>query len=150
MTPKRSAIFAVRDDASKAAQLFADKGYSIIYLTARRRSLQAVIPGWLKRNGFPEGNLQVKQKSDSDNHATYKKSVLEKFQKKGWNLFAAYGDKSTDFDAYSTAGIDKNRVFALLAVGKKSCEPGIWAKCLTSWTEHLDQIAEIAQPQIDE
>ena len=146
LTPKKLAFSTARDDATTAAQLFADNGYLIIYLTARRRSLQSGIPGWLKRKGFPEGNIQVSKKTDSKNHAVYKKRVLREFQENGWNLFAAYGDKSTDFEAYSAVGIDKSRIFALQVAGKDSCEPGVWAKCLKSWSEHIDQIADMVRP----
>ena len=146
LTPKKIAFATARDDAATAAQLFADNGYLIIYLSARRRSLQSGIPGWLERKGFPEGSIQVRNKSDSKNNATFKKRVLREFQENGWNLFAGYGDKSTDFDAYSAAGIDKSRIFALQAVGKDSCEPGIWAKCLKTWTEHIDDIANLVRP----
>ena len=146
LTPKKIAFSTARDDAATAAQLFADNGYLVIYLSARRRSLQSGIPGWLKRKGFPEGSIQVRNKSDSKNHTTFKKGVLREFQGNGWNLFAAYGDKSTDFEAYSAVGIDKSRIFALQAAGKDSCEPGNWAKCLQSWTEHIDHIADIVRP----
>ena len=146
LTPKKIAFSTARDDAAKAAQLFADNGYLIIYLTARRRSLQSGIPGWLERKGFPEGNIQVRNKSDSKNHATFKKRVLKEFQESGWSLFAGYGDKPTDFEAYSAVGIDKSRIFALQVAGKDSCEPGVWAKCLKSWSEHIDQIADMVRP----
>lgn len=146
LTPKKLAFSIARDDATTAAQLFADNDFLIIYLTARRRSLQSGIPGWLKRKGFPEGSIQVRNKTDSRNHTTFKKRVLKEFQENGWNLFAAYGDKSTDFEAYSAVGIDRSRIFALQIAEKDSCEPGIWAICLESWTEHIDHIANMVRP----
>ena len=147
LTPKSPAVFTVRDDAASAVHLYADNGYKIIYLSARNRSFQSHIPGWLKKHGFPEGSIQVPQTSlDGSDHAAFKTRVLQEFKDKGWNLFAAYGDKSTDFEAYAAVGIDKDHVFALRVAGNDSCRSGVWAKCLNSWSEHLDQITQIVKP----
>ena len=147
LTPKVSAISTARDDAASAVLLFADSGYKIIYLSARTRLLQSSITDWLKKNNFPEGSVQVPQKStDSSDRAAFKKRILTEFQENGWNFFAAYGDSSTDFEAYSEVGIDKDYVFALRRAGKDSCQPGIYAKCLNSWSDHMDQITQMVQP----
>lgn len=119
----------------------------LIYLSARTRLLQSSIPGWLKENNFPEGSIQVPQTStDSSDHAAFKKRILKEFQENGWNFFAAYGDSSTDFEAYSMVGIDKDHVFALRRAGEDSCQLGIWAKCLNSWANHMDYITKMVQP----
>ena len=147
LTPKPSAYSTTRDDAAHAVGLFADSGYKVIYLSARRRIFQFVIPRWLKKNGFPEGSIQVTQTSDDrSDHAAFKKRLLKEYQKNGWNLVAAYGDSSTDFEAYAAVGIDKEKVFALRRAGEDSCQPGIWAKCLDSWSEHIEDITAIVQP----
>ena len=147
LTPRPQAVFTVRDDAASAAQLYAANGYKIIYLSARRRMFQSGIPRWLKAKNFPEGSIQVPQNSiDSSDHAAFKKRILEEFKENGWNLFAAYGDSTTDFEAYSAVEIDKDYVFALRRVGEDTCKPGIWAECLDSWTEHMNDITEIVKP----
>ena len=147
LTPKVSAYSTTREDAARAVLLFADNGYKIIYLSARRRYFQFVIPGWLKESGFPEGSIQVPQTSaDSSDHAAFKERILKEYQENGWNIFAAYGDSSTDFAAYSAVGIDKDHVFALKRAGEDSCQTGIWASCLDTWTGHIDRIAEMVNP----
>ena len=147
LTPKSPAVFTVRDDAANAVHLYADNGFKIIYLSARNRVFQSHIPGWLRKHGFPEGSIQVPQTSlDSGDHAAFKTRILNEFRDKGWNLFAAYGDKSTDFEAYASAGIDEDHVFALKRAENDSCEQGVWAKCLNSWLEHLNQITQIVKP----
>ncbi len=147
LTPKVSAISIARGDAASAVQLFADSGYKIIYLSARTRLLQSGIPDWLKKNNFPEGSIQVPQSStDSSDHAAFKKRILKKFHENGWNFFAAYGDSSTDFEAYFDVGIEKDHVFALRRVGEHSCQPGKWAKCLKSWSDHMAEISKMVQP----
>jgi len=147
LTPKQFAIFTARDDAASSVKLFADNGYKIVYLSARVKFFQSGIPNWLKENNFPEGSIQVPQTSvDTDDHAAFKKRILKEFQKKGWHFIAAYGDSSTDFEAYAEVGIDKDHIFALQRVGKASCQPGIWSKCFHSWTDHKDDIMRMMQP----
>jgi hypothetical protein len=150
LTPKPSAVFTAREDAASAVQLYADNGYKIIYLSARTRLLQSGIPDWLKKNNFPEGSIHVPQSAnESSDHAAFKKGILEQYRDKGWMFLAAYGDTSTDFEAYSYAGIDENHVFALQREGKSTCQPGSWVECLQSWTEHKDKIKEIMQDRTE-
>ena len=147
LTPKPSAFNTARDDAASAARLYADKGYKIIYLSARRRAFQARIPKWLTKNGFPEGSIQVPQNSiDTGDTVAFKTRILNEFRGNGWNLIGGYGDSDTDFQAYFAAGIAKDDIFALRVIDEEACDPGPWAKCLDSWAEHLDHIAQKVQP----
>ena len=147
LTPKPSAVFTARDDAANAVRLFADQGYKIVYLSARITILQSDIPNWLKGNHFPEGSIHVPQTAaDSSDHGAFKKRILEIYRENGWKFVAAYGDTSTDFEAYAAVGIDKDRVFALQREGETSCQPGIWAKCFSSWSEQIDGIKHMVQP----
>lgn len=141
LTPRPRAIFTAREDAATAARIFADKGYKIIYLSARVRLLQSGIPEWLAENRFPAGSLHVpRSHADSGDHAAFKTRILQRYQQNGWRFVAAYGDSSTDFDAYAAVGINKDNVFALQRAGQSVCQPGVWRQCLVTWTEHLDTI----------
>ncbi|MDO8266424.1 MAG: hypothetical protein Q7T32_01145 [Moraxellaceae bacterium] len=142
LTPRPRSIFTPREDAASAVRRFADRGYKIIYLSARVRPLQSGIPEWLAEHGFPEGSIHVPQShADSADHAAFKTRILQRYQQNGWHFVAAYGDSSTDFEAYAAVGIDKNRVYALQRAGQPACQPGPWRQCLTSWTEHLGSLA---------
>ena len=144
LTPEPMAIFTVREGAVNAARFYADKGYKIIYLSARVRPLQSSIPSWLETNNFPAGTIHVPQTlSFGYQHTVFKKGIVNAYRRKGWKLLAAYGDSSTDFDAYSKAGFKKERIFALRRVGKPTCQPGVWAKCLDSWAEHMSDITQM-------
>ena len=146
LTPKPWFYNTARDDSTAAVQLYAASGYKIIYLSARRRMFQSGIPGWLTKNKFPEGSIQVPQTSiDGSDHAAFKTRILNEFAENGWSFVAAYGDSTTDFEAYSAVGIDKDHIFALRRVGKDTCQQGVWAECLDSWTDHLANIDEIVQ-----
>ncbi len=137
LTPHPLSIFEARTDAAKAVGIFEKKGYKIIYLSARRRWLQAGIPAWLEKNQFPKGNLQLPQATeDRDYPDVFKRRILEDFSKRGWRVMYAYGDSHTDFVAYELAKIP--HFFGLIREGKTSCEPERWQACLEGgWTEHL-------------
>lgn len=46
---------------------------------------------------------------------------------------AAEQGSSSDFEAYTRAGIPRERVFALRRVGAAGCQPGAWVACLPGW-----------------
>lgn len=149
LTPAVYSIFVEREDAAKAVRIFADKGYKIIYLSARFKWFQSRIPGWLAKHGFPEGSLQLSQTDEDDKHpGDFKTRVLKGFIARGWNIQFAYGDSSTDFKAYADVKIPKERVFALLRDGETVCQGNKevdWNACLKGWTEHLDFVRNSVQ-----
>ena len=139
LTPAVSTIFEAREDAARGVRMFADKGYTIIYLSTRVSWFSANIPGWLKDNGFPAGSLHVAQTDEDRNRPdAYKTRMLKDFMAHGWRVRFAYGDSSTDFSAYAATGIPKESVFALRRRYEADCQPGEWKACLKGWTEHLD------------
>lgn len=144
LTPTVMKYQIVRKHAARAAQIFASQGYEIIYLSARVPFLQNGIPDWLKENGFPRGSIHVIDAADYlKNHAKFKKAVLRKFQAKGWKVVFAYGDSSTDFEAYADVGIPQQHVFALRREGDNECQPGTWQTCLNGWAEHINSISQL-------
>lgn len=146
LTTRVLAIRDTRKGAVAAVQAYAHAGYRIIYLSARHPLFQWHIPGWLERHGFPEGSVHVTESREHRNdHASFKHGVLNEYRANGWVLVAAYGDSSTDFDAYADAGIDKDRVFALRREGAEACEPGAWAECFANWPEQMGLIGELIQ-----
>jgi phosphatidate phosphatase PAH1 len=147
LTPKVHAMNTAREHAAEALNILADKGYRIIYLSARIRSHSAGIPAWLQANGFPDGTVHAAQTADDRKQpAVFKITVLNEYNDRGWSIQYAYGDSSTDFEAYAAAGIPKERVFALQREGDTSCQPGEWSVCLGGWTEHLDHLRHSVLP----
>lgn len=147
LTPKPFSIYKARDHAATAVNQFSSRGYKIIYLSARITLFQKNIPGWLKQNGFPEGSIHVPQSSqDSDDHQAFKQQILNKYKDKGWKFVAAYGDSSTDFNAYAAAGIDQQFIFALKRKDEGACQPGPWIECFDHWSEQMELIQKLIQP----
>lgn len=147
LTPRVHTVNQARADAAEAINLFADKGYQIVYLSARARGLSAGIPAWLSNNGFPEGSTHVAQTvRDRIRPAAFKQAVLQECIDQGWRIEYAYGDSSTDFEAYAAVGIPRDRVYALRREGERSCQPGAWNTCLGGWTEHLGFVSHSVPP----
>jgi phosphatidate phosphatase PAH1 len=143
LTPTPLKYWQARSDAAKAVHLFADKGHKIIYLTARIRPLQSDIPIWLEENGFPDGGVYVTQTAeDRRDHGQFKIRVLQDILAHGWKIEYAYGDSSSDFEAYAAVGVPKERVYALRREGDDRCQPGVWQACLNGWAEHIDSIEQ--------
>lgn len=143
LTPRPIEMWKVRKDAAKAANVFATKGYKIVYLSARVRPFQATIPSWLEENGFPEGRLLLTETAeDRKDHAHFKTRMLQDLLAHGWEIAFAFGDSSTDFEAYAAVGIPIERVFALRRKGEEACQPGAWKACLNGWTEYIDAITK--------
>ena len=139
LTPDVSAVSEARKDAAEAVRAYAEKGYQIIYLSARVSWLSAAIPDWLRDNGFPEGSTHVAQtRNERSRPEVFKTEVLTSYVAHGWSLAYAYGDSSTDLAAYAAVGIPTEHVFALLRRGESDCQAGPAAACLAGWTEHLE------------
>lgn len=147
LTPTVASIFSVRPDASYVARLYGQRGYRIIYLTARAPALQGNLRGYLSRYGFPAGDLIApKTRLEHRSPAAFKARVLHGYIARGWKIAAAYGDSSTDFEAYAAVGVPRQRVFALRRVGAATCQPGIWIACLPGWEPRR---AELTKPAAD-
>ena len=143
LTPTAAQIFTARKDAAKVVQMYARNGYRIVYLTARIGLFQGAVPVLLKENDFPHGDIVVAKTDDEQDHPDkFKARILKEYRARGWEIVAAYGDSESDFLAYSIAEIPKERVFALRRKGEAHCEPGVWMRCISEWTELLDKIPQ--------
>jgi phosphatidate phosphatase PAH1 len=122
----------------QAVHVFAARGYKIVYLSLSFPGLLQQVPEWLARNGFPAGALHVPQSVDERNDpTTFKAQILKSYRALGWRLSYAFGDRETDFAAYSEVGIPRERVYAMRRAGRQSCELGEWERCLGGWPEFL-------------
>ncbi len=136
LTPTVARIFSVRPDAAAVARIYAGRGHRIVFLTARAPVLQGTLRGFLSRNGFPPGDLVApKDWAQHEAPAAFKAGVLADYRAHGFSVAAAYGDSSSDFEAYARADIPRERVFALRRVGATHCQPGVWSVCLAGWEQ---------------
>ena len=141
ITPHNLSVFEARKDAAKVVAAYLNKGYTIVYLTTRVPGFQSGLAKWLEKNNLPSQPIHVAQTSEERKMpAAYKASILRSYTEKGWQLAYAYGDSSTDFLAYLTAGIPQGKIFALKRRGNEVCEGGGIARCLDDWTAHIGYV----------
>lgn len=126
--------------ALDAVKAYKAKGYAVVYLTARWKPVQELYTrAWLALNGFPNQPLYMSSSLLLSDSATvkYKTAALAKIESGTPEVKYAYGDSSTDFQAYSNAGVAATNVYALQRSSSSSCEPGVWNACLVNYTGHL-------------
>ena len=147
LTPRNSAFDEARAGAALALASYARQGLAVVYLSARVPLLQPGLPEWLRRHGFPEGPLHVAQTADErDQVARYKAELLRVYVQRGWRLALAFGDSSTDFQAYADAGFRPDQVYALRRRGDANCQPGAFRQCLEGWTTDLPEVPQGTPP----
>lgn len=129
--------------AVDAVKAYKAKGYAVVYLTARWKPVQELYTrAWLALNGFPDQPLYMSPSLLVSDSATvkFKTSALATIEAGAPEVKYAYGDSTTDFQAYGNAGVAQSNVWALKRSGSSSCEPGVWNACLPNYTGHLAYI----------
>jgi hypothetical protein len=122
---------------TQVARTWHDKGYLLVYLTGRPDWLRRITLPWLQDQNAPPGPLHL---TDTNGQAlptangvgTYKTAYLNELKQQGVTLHAAYGNATTDIQAYLAAGVPKERVFI---IGKHGGEQGTVA--LNDYPSHL-------------
>ncbi|MEI8256707.1 MAG: phosphatidylinositol transfer protein [Deltaproteobacteria bacterium] len=96
-----------------AAELFsrlADRGYTIVYLTARPDIFAQATRAWLATNGFPHGVVRTREGAHfafgGPDHAAYKIAALRDIARVvGHPVDIGFGNTATDVRAYEAGGI---------------------------------------------
>lgn len=131
-------------DANTVVNLYAQKGYLIVYLTARPDLFTDISRKWLVDEGFPRGLLHLNEaESDffkgSDATVAYKTAYLKYLKEViGLDIVYAYGNADTDVWSYDAAGISKSNTFIIgKNAGMESTQP------VTSYTDHLPFVQSV-------
>ena len=135
-----------REGAQEAVRRYVDKGYEVVYVTARPDLFESVTEAWLRLNDFPELRLEMAPGVviDDEETAELKTGTLEELEEElGIEFRYAYGDSASDFVAYETMGIPSTGVFALQREGRTDCEPGAYEACLEDFLDHLSVIDDL-------
>lgn len=136
LTPSVLAVGEARPAAAEVLRMLVDKGYGLAYLTAREPFAQGDLPDWLRREGFPPAPLHVAQTgAERADPASFKARWLAVYAQRGWRMAWAWGDSTSDFEAYARAGFAREQVFALRRRGDAECQGGAYARCLNGWDE---------------
>ena len=140
LTPCVTCLLTFRPEAVRAVRTYVDKGYAVIYMTARPRFLEGITLGILRGAGFPDLPLYTAETilAGEEETVDYKSGVLtELTETEDRSFLYAYGDSTTDFDAYNRAGVPEDQTFALLRRGDTECQDGVYEACLTGYEEHI-------------
>lgn len=118
---------AERPGASDMMQAYADRGFFILYLTARPATTTLGFTGetatdatarWLVEHEFPTDPARTRLILSpdlvlGDATTTYKAGALQDMQAEGFTFAYAYGNATTDIAAYAAAGIPKDVTFII-------------------------------------
>ena len=101
--------------ATALMNAWADKGYAIVYLTARPHAFRAETRAWLTDHGFPVGPvISANSLVFGDSARIYKRAWVNRMIGDfGWRIAAAYGNATSDIDAYEDGGIGKDITFII-------------------------------------
>jgi len=103
----------IRPSAAATFQAYAQKGYRVVYLTARPEFLDPGSRAWFAANGLPESvaHFSPKDLGELGNATPYKAAFITTLMgNAGVILDAVYGNKDTDLAAYLEAGIPANNI----------------------------------------
>lgn len=138
-----------REAGSDLVRAYADRGYYIVYLTARAKTWVLAGTGesapdathrWLVEHDFPidDGRSRLIMSDvvvPGDAAQAYKSAALMEMQAEGLDFMAAYGNAVTDIGAFAEAMIAKDATFI---IGEHAGEEGTVAIVGESWKPHLD------------
>jgi phosphatidate phosphatase PAH1 len=109
-------ISETHEGAPEALHTLADKGYRVMYLTARPEILTHRTREFLSARGFPDGIVHTSSDTTGAGVGTdasdYKKNELALLTAKGLVPTYAFGNRSSDSDAYAGVVADpQDRIF---------------------------------------
>ena len=119
-----------------------------IFLTGRPYWLTQSSRDWLAAGRFPTGGLHTTNSNGEalpTGVASYKTAFLRSLLAKGFAIEAAYGNATTDIEAYDAAGIPKDATYIIGSNGGKDGTHGACAinKTCKSWEEEVRRLVAL-------
>ncbi|WP_083938179.1 LNS2 domain-containing protein [Algicola sagamiensis] len=104
-----------RPGAYRLVKEYMERDYQVIFLTARVYWYSSGTRNWLSMMGLPEGILRLSRNNGDSlfRPAQYKAEFLQDIQSKGVEIYRAYGNATTDVEAYAQAGIPKEETYII-------------------------------------
>jgi hypothetical protein len=114
---------AMRPGADELMRGYAERGYTVFYVTARGedielsdgRGAREASEDWLLAHGFPyaEGQLYLAEGlgAHGDSAVAYKSEVILELAAEGWSAVWAYGNADSDILAFQEAGMADDHIF---------------------------------------
>lgn len=130
--------------AQELTTAWSDKGYVVVYLSARPHTFRSETRTWLEEEGFAPGPMVTAPAPVVDETArAYKAAWLDRVENDfQWDIVAAYGNAQSDIDAYADAGIPLDRTFI---IGDLAGTAGTQPIANGDYTDHVATYVD-AQP----
>lgn len=130
----------MRADAAALTQLWAAKGYAVIYLTGRPVALHSTTLAWLRAFDFAPGTTHLSESAGqllptNAGVGDYKLAYLRHLMDMGFHVDFAYGNSKTDRYAYGAAGIPLDNIYY---VGTAQAADG--AQAIDAYRDHLQTV----------
>jgi len=155
-------IDATHDPAERAGGAamindYADRGYFILYLTARPEAAPVGLSGetaaaatltWLTEHGYPVDPERTRiilapGLVFGNSAADFKSGALSDMETEGFSFAFAYGNATSDIDAYEAAGIAKDATFI---IGPEAGTNGTVAVAGEDWLAHTASVVDPLPP----
>lgn len=144
---------AERPGGADLISAYAERGYFVLYLTSRPDGAPVGLSGettteatlrWLTEHGYPVDPDRTRLTLApglvfGDSSAEYKGGALVAMQGEGYEFRYAYGNATSDIDAYAEAGIPKDVTFIIgpeAGVGDTVAIEG------DGWLEHIGELVD--------
>jgi len=101
--------------AAAALRAVAERGYQVVYVTARSDRFTDATRQWLGNNGFPRGPVRLADAlwvTPGSATIAYKQRTLRKLD--GFRIAAGVGNRKSDVAAYTAVGVPADRIFVKL------------------------------------
>lgn len=102
--------------AKQTVKAYQEKGYQILYLSARPYWLMKNSRAWLRSQDLLPWHVHSNANAELLEHkdtADYKQKYIKQLQANGIHIFRAYGNANTDIQAYAEAGIPKTSTYII-------------------------------------
>lgn len=106
--------------AQETVQAYRDKGYQLIFLTARPYWMASGTRGWLSETMQQAEwhlrtniNGELPSTATSEEHERFKREYIQQLQAEGLSIIRAYGNASSDIAAYEGAGLPKSETYII-------------------------------------
>lgn len=124
------------EGAVQVVNYYKNRGYNIIYLTARPYWLSDISSKWLIEKGFPIGTVHTREEAvPKESGDVYKRNYLNSLKEKHVAIHAAYGNAMTDIYAYKAVGISLDKIYI---IGENAGKDGTTP--VSNYPEHLNQL----------
>jgi phosphatidate phosphatase PAH1 len=124
--------------AAAAFQAAKTKHELVIYTTARGQQFTGATRSWLAEKGFPRGVLRLSSSFvtlPGGDTVNYKTGVLTKIAE-DFDITAGVGNRKTDIQAYTNAGVAPTRIFIKLPEFTSEVKPELDAHHAVGFTDY--------------